>query len=157
MRGHPLIWAHSQKNTYLPFINMVLRNLQLIGLNLLIVLQPPFCTLTTHAKLGRWVWLMRMRLTWKKSQKTLDTSKWLHRNKTGRTGSAANGLDSQLCHYWELQTRKRARSSLNGGSWEGVKSIPRRTTYHGNVDSRETPVQGPLFCLRLIYNRPLSR
>ena len=30
--------------------------------------------------------------------------------------------------YWELQTRKRAGSSLPGGSSEGVKSMPRRTT-----------------------------
>ena len=76
----------------------------------------PFCTLTTQywLKLGWWGRLMRMRLTWKNSQKTLDTSKRLCKH----------------CHYWALQTRKRAGSSLPGESWEGVKSIPRRTTYH---------------------------
>ena len=36
---------------------------------------------------------MRMRLAWKKSQKTLDTSKRLHQNKTWSTGSAGKGLD----------------------------------------------------------------
>ena len=29
--------------------------------------------------------------------------------------SAGKGLDSQLCHYQELQTRKQAGSSLPGG------------------------------------------
>ena len=43
--------------------------------DLLNVLRPPFCTLTTHSKLGRRGWLMKMRLAWKKSKKTLDTSK----------------------------------------------------------------------------------
>ena len=47
--------------------------------------------------------------------------------------------------------------SLTGGSWEGVKSIPRCTTYHETVDGRDTSVQGPLFCLRIIYNIPPSR
>ena len=49
----------------------------------------------------RWGWLIRMRLAWKKSQKTLDTSKRLHRNKTWSTGSAGKGTWSQLCHYWD--------------------------------------------------------
>ena len=89
---------------------------------------------------------MMMRLAWKKSQ-----------NKTRSTGIAGKGLDSQLCHYWELNARKRAGSALPRGSWEGVKSIPRRTTYHGTVDGSETPVQGILFCLRIIYNRSPSR
>ena len=52
-----------------------------------------------------------MRLAWKKSQKTLDTSKRLHKNKTRSTGSAGKGLDSQLCHYWELRTRQSAGAS----------------------------------------------
>ena len=43
---------------------------------------------------------------------------------------------NQLCHYWELQTQKRAGSSLPGGSWEGVKSISRRTNYYGTVGCR---------------------
>ena len=58
------------------------------------------------AKLGRWGWLMRMRLAWKKSQKTLDTSKRLHRNKTRSTGSAGKGTWSQLCHYWDYELGK---------------------------------------------------
>ena len=60
------------------------------------------------AILDRWGWLMRMQLAWKKSQNTLCTSKRLHGNKTQITLSAGKGLDAQLCHYWELQTRKRA-------------------------------------------------
>ena len=65
------------------------------------------------AKLGWWGWLMRMRLAWKKSQNTLDTSKRLHQNKTWSTGSAGKGLDPnfdifgtadsgkvQVCHAW---------------------------------------------------------
>ena len=44
------------------------------------VLRPPFCILLVT--LGGWVWNMKMRLSWNKSQKTLDTvyekiaSKW---------------------------------------------------------------------------------
>ena len=51
------------------------------------------------AKLIWWGWLMRMRLAWKKSQKTLDTSKRLHQNKSRSTGSAGKGLDSQLWRH----------------------------------------------------------
>ena len=54
--------------------------------------------------------------------------------------SAGKGLDSQLCHYRELQTREQAGSSLPVGFWERVTSIPRRTTYHRTVDSMATPV-----------------
>ena len=64
------------------------------------VLLPPFCTLL--AKLGRWGWLMMMRLAWKKSHKTLDTSKWepKHQQCGQRTsfptlplsGTAASGM-----------------------------------------------------------------
>ena len=72
-----------------------------LGRIVLNVLQAPFCSLTTHywLKLGWWGWLMRMRFTWKNSQKTIDTS--------------------HFCHCWELQTRKRTGSSIPGGSWEG--------------------------------------
>ena len=91
-------------------------------------------------KLGRLGWLMRMRYVWKKIHqkihKTLDTSKRLHRRKTRSTGGAGKGIGSELCHYWELQTRKRAGSSFAGGSWEGVKSIPRGTAYHVTVGCR---------------------
>ena len=61
---------------------------------------------THHSLSDRWGWLMRMRLAWNKIQKTLDTSKWLHRNKTWGTRSAGKGLDSQLCHYWQLRTQE---------------------------------------------------
>ena len=91
---------------------------------------------SAHSPLTRTINLMRMRLAWKKRQKTLDTSKRLHQNKTQSTGSAGKGLDSKRCHYWELQTRKWAGSSLPGGSWEVMKSIPNRTTYHGTVGCR---------------------
>ena len=66
-------------------------------------------------------------------------------------------LDSQFCYHWQLQTRKPAGSSLPVCSCEWLKSTPRRTTYRGTVDGRETPVQGLLFCLRMIYNGPPSR
>ena len=52
------------------------------------------------AQLSRWGWLMRMRLNWKKSQNTLDTSNIVYRNKTRSTGSVGKGLGSQLCHDW---------------------------------------------------------
>ena len=42
--------------------------------------------------------MMRMRLAWRKSQKTLDTSKRFHQNKTQSTGSVDKGLDSNLLH-----------------------------------------------------------
>ena len=38
----------------------------------------------------------------------LDTSNIIHRNKTRSTGSVGKGLGSQLCHDWELHTRKQA-------------------------------------------------
>ena len=46
------------------------------------------------AKLGQRGWFMRMRLAWKKSQKTLDlyVKKILHQNKTRSTGNAGKGL-----------------------------------------------------------------
>ena len=82
-----------------------------IHLDLLNVLRPPFWILTTHSWLN-WVdeMMMRMRLAWKKSHKTLDTSKRLHQNKTRSTGSAGKGLHSKHCHYWELRTRESAAS-----------------------------------------------
>ena len=69
---------------------------------------------------------MRTGFAGQKRQRTLDTS--------------GKGCHSRLCHYWELQTRKWAGSSLRGGSWHGMKSIPRHTTYHGTVGYMETPV-----------------
>ena len=42
------------------------------------------------AKLGRWGWLMKMRLAWKKNQTTLNTSKRLHKNKTRSTWEGLN-------------------------------------------------------------------
>ena len=74
-----------------------------------------------------------------------DTSKRLHRNETRSTGSVGKGLDSHLCDYRELQICEQSMSSLPGGSWEGVKTIPRGTTYHGAVGCMETPVQGLCF------------
>ena len=53
------------------------------------------------AKLGRWGWLMRMRLAWKKSQTTLDTSKRLHRIKTWSTGSAGKETCPNFCLHWD--------------------------------------------------------
>ena len=70
------------------------------------------------AKLSRWGWLMRMRLDWKKSQNALDTSNRIHRNKTRSTGSVGKGLGSQLCHDWELHTRKQAGLFLPIVRWK---------------------------------------
>ena len=81
------------------------------------------------AKLSRWGWVMRMRLDWKKSQNTLDTSNRIHQNMTRSTGSVGKELGSQLCHDWELHTRKQAGLLL----------------------------QGLLIGLRIIYNWPPSR
>ena len=64
-------------------------------------------------KLGQWGWLMRMRLAWKKSLKTLFTPKILHQNKTRSTGSAGKGTWSQLCHYCDCR--------LGGGGGGGVQ------------------------------------
>ena len=63
------------------------------------------------AKLGRWGWLMRMRLVWKESHKPLNTSKRLHINKTRSTGSAGKGTWSQLLLSSQLRTRKSAGAS----------------------------------------------
>ena len=54
---------------------------------------------------------MRMRLAWKKSQKTLDASKRLHKNKTRSTGSVDKGTWSQLLPLLGLRTRKSAGTS----------------------------------------------
>ena len=43
-------------------------------------------------KVGRWGRLMRMRLAWKKNQKTVDTSKILHQNETRSTGRVFIGI-----------------------------------------------------------------
>ena len=73
-------------------------------MDLVIVLRPPFCIFTIY------FWLNWLFLAWKKSQRTLDTSKKLHQNKNWSTRSADKGLDSQLCH-WELRTRESAGAS----------------------------------------------
>ena len=63
------------------------------------------------AKLGRWGWLMRMELAWKKSQKTLDTSKRLHQNKTRSTGSAGQRNLFTTLLLLGLRTRESAGAS----------------------------------------------
>ena len=66
--------------------------------------------LHTHsmAKLGRWGWWRStMRLAWKKIQKTLDTSKRLHRNKNRSTGSVEQRTYINFipiyCHHWDCR------------------------------------------------------
>ena len=54
---------------------------------------------------------MRMRWTWKKSQKTLDTSKRLHQNKTRSTGSVDKGLNPNLLQSLGLRTPTSAGAS----------------------------------------------
>ena len=59
--------------------------------------------------------MMRMRLAWKKSQKTLDTSKRLHQNKTRSTGSVDKGLnylDPNSLPSLGLRTQTSAGASL---------------------------------------------
>ena len=76
------------------------------------------------AKLGRWGWLMRMRLAWKKSQKTLAASKRLHRNKTRGTGGVDKGTWSQLLPLLGLRTAESAGAwslrapSMNNERWQ---------------------------------------
>ena len=85
------------------------------------------------AKLGRWGWFMSMRLTWKKSQNTLEiitkiTSKWVpkHRECGQRTwfptlpllGTADSGT-SRVVPPWRVLG--------------GVEIHTQGTTYHGNA------------------------
>ena len=115
---------------------------KVIYFDVLNVLRPPFCTLTTHSWLN---WVDEDEVGWKKSQKTLDTSKRLHQNKTRSTGSGGEELDSQLRHYWELQTRKRA----------GLKSIPSLTWYSSFIwgtfimDHPQCPTKSPFRTCRV--------
>ena len=71
--------------------------------------------------------------------------------RTEAPGVRANDFIPNFAITWNYRL---GRSSLDGGSWEGMKSIHMRTTYHGTVDGREIPVQGLLLCLRIMYNRP---
>ena len=93
------------------------------------------------AKLGRWGWLMRMRLAWTKSQKTLDisknTSKWdpKHRECGQRTWFPTLPL---------LGT---------ADSGTGRHVTPWRVIWEGKIHS-EVVFQGLLLCLMIIYNRP---
>ena len=85
------------------------------------------------AKLGRWGWLRRMRLTWKKSQNTLDTSKRLHQNKTEAQGMRPKDFipnfaiigNCRLITTWRV---------LGGGEIHTL----RRTTYHGTIVCRRS-------------------
>ena len=102
-----------------------------VFLDLFNVLQPSFCTilaklvwwgswqiliycmfydhLSAHSLLAKLGWWWLRRLAWMKSQKTLDTSKRLHQNKTRSTGSVGKWLypnfaiigttDSGKCRY----------------------------------------------------------
>ena len=64
--------------------------------------------------------------------------KRLHQNETRSTRSIyKQGTRSPtLCHYWELQIRKWAGSSLPEEPWKGMKSIPSGTIYHTTVTQR---------------------
>ena len=62
----------------------------------------------------------------------------------------AKELIPQLCHYQELHTQELSGSSLPGGSWKGVKSIPRHCLPH------DCCIQGRLIILRIIYKGPHS-
>ena len=87
------------------------------------------CTHSLLAKLGRWGWLMRMRLAWMKRQKTLDTSKILHQNK--KPGVRAKDLipNFSIMRNCELRestgvSRLKAPSGWGGGGGVGVESRP---------------------------------
>ena len=93
---------------------------------LLNVLWPPFCTLATHSWLN---WVDEDEVGLKEKPEEIRYIK---------IRPEAPERISNFCHYWELQTLKWAvGSSLPGGSWEGVKSIPRHTTYHMTVVCRK--------------------
>ena len=117
------------------------------------VLRPPFCTLT-FGLTGSMMMIDEDGVGLEKIQKSLDTSKGLHRNKTRSTGSVGKRLDSKLCLYRELQTWERAGSLLPVGSWEGVKSIHRVTTYHRTVSCPKT---SPFYAGKRKDNWPPSR
>ena len=89
-------------------------------------------------KLGRWGWLMKMRLAWKKSQNTLASSKRLHRNKTRSTGGACKGLDPNFSIIG-LRTRESTGASrLKAPSGEVKKSgqvAPTTRSQGGGVQS----------------------
>ena len=114
-----------------------------------------FTTTFLHilAKLGRWGWLMRMRLVWKKSQKTLDTSKRLHRNKTRRTGSVGKGLDPNFAIIGNCRLGESAGASClkapsglvkNPGRW---RLQPGRLEPGLDFGSRQTQGGGVQSCL----------
>ena len=109
------------------------------------------------AKLGRWGWcqMTRMRLAWKKSQKTLDTYKRLHQNKTWSTGSVDKGTWSQLLPLLGLRTRKSAGASslsdLPGCemSWPGG-------VYNRVLNCGSTQTQGLLYTMIEFFNHGIQ-
>ena len=113
-----LHWNETQNSHMFPYVcpkDLITNFMPLLGFGFIVCFTTTFLH-TQHsllAKLGRCGWLkrmmMRMRLAWRKSQKTLDTSKRIHQNKTRCTGNVGKGLED---------------------SGMGVKSIPRVTTYH---------------------------
>ena len=75
------------------------KNVRIHHLVLVIAAIKNFLTTYYWLKLGWWGWLVRMRLTWKNSQKTLGKSKRLLKH----------------CHYWELQVRHSLEGPWGGG------------------------------------------
>ena len=100
------------------------------------------------AKLGRWGWLMRMRLAWKKSQKTLHKSTRIYWNKTGSTGSAGKWLDSQLCHYWKLRTGASRLKASRGGGGGGAGETSSRWRLQPGLSS--PPPEQRRQCIKLL-------
>ena len=108
------------------------------------------------AKLGQWGWLMRMKLAWKISKKTLPV--YIHQKDYIKIRLETPGVRAKfLIPNFAIIGNCRLGNGQGHHSLEGVKFIPRHTTYHRTVGGWETPVQGLPFCLKIIYNGPPSR
>ena len=128
---------HFDKNTiYLEFFTTIIGNLHegpWIWFDLLNVLRPLFCALTGSMRM-----MMRMRLAWKKSQKTLDTSKRLYRNKPEAPGvwtSVANTLIyiyiCQKLFFAFRSLRTCTKWHLTLGVTMGIRADQAMTTWFG--------------------------
>ena len=93
--------------------------------------------LQTHhsllAKLGRWGWLMRMRLAWKKSQKTIDTSTISQKDYIEVRPEVPGVRAKDLIHnfaiignwgFGKVQVRHAWRHLVEGGGWNPSHVAP---------------------------------
>ena len=110
------------------------------------------------AKLGRGGWLMRMRLAWKKSQKTI----YRYQKDYIKIIAEARGVRTKdlISNFANIGTAD-SESGRVVTPWRvlgRVKSIPMRTIYHSTVVCRRFRSKySSLFGFRIIYNGPSSR